>query len=474
MPFGQDHRYALVSFDSRSSQTRVPHNDANFGIGTRGCLVWAGLPIVRATLVIAAIASAIGGSALAANAPPPVPIWEGFYLGTDLGSGMGVGQVSPEAVPGLSAFDFLSGQGFVGGLLAGYNHMIAPRWLIGIEGDVSFPDITSRINVEEAAFDLLDLSVEQKRPEYSLRTRLGYLVTPGTLLYGTAGWTWSDFTRTLSVPTDAFFETDNVWFDGPQLGAGIETMIAPGWIARLEYLYSLYGAQTLSTTTALGPMRPDVAVGRVALIHNFGGSDPAPWDGASVQPSWNGFYLGGALGAGVGNAKVEFPAFPGTEIDGVGTPGVFPAILAGHNWHVARQWVLGAEGELEPGLSTADIRLDWTAALRGRVGYLLTPATMLYGTAGWLTTGFKTTSEFDNIVQIPGQRVNAAEIGGGIETALTDHWAARFEYQYAFAGDINGDVILTAAGFGSTSEPFTGHLQMQYAKLGLVYMFGTY
>lgn len=413
-----------------------------------------------------------------ADAATPAPSWEGFYLGADIGYGMGVGQVHPTifsgvaGAPSIPNFDFLSGQGPVGGLLAGYNHMIAPRWLVGVEGDVSFPNITTQVNFSDV-FEELDASVEQRGPEYSLRGRVGYLVTPGSLLYGTAGWTWSEFTRTLTVPIAAYSETDKASFNGPQIGAGIETMIAPGWIARLEYLYSLYGAQTFSTITALGPMRPDVAVGRVALIHNFGAGNPAPWDGAPVQPSWNGFYVGGALGAGIGSAKVESPSAPGAEIDGVGTTGVFPAVLAGYNWRVAPQWVLGAEGELEPGVATADFRLDWTAALRGRVGYLLTPATMLYGTAGWLLTGFETTSEFDSTLQIPGQQVHAAEIGGGIETALTDHWAARFEYQYAFAGTINGDVIATSAG-RTTAVPFSAHLQMQYAKLGLVYMFDTH
>lgn len=409
-----------------------------------------------------------------AEAAPPAPSWEGFYLGADLGYGMGVGQIDSSALTGLSSFDFLSGQGPVGGLLAGYNHMITPRWLVGVEGDISFSDITTKVNIFDATHtDALDVTVEQKRPEYSLRGRIGYLVTPGTLLYGTAGWTWSDFTRYFVVPSAAYSETDKVGFGGPQAGAGIETMIAPGWIARLEYLYSLYDAHAFSTITALGPMRPDIGVGRIALIHKFGGGSQARWDNAPVQPSWNGFYVGGAIGAGTGSAKVEFPTSPGTLVDGVGTPAVFPTLLAGYNWRVAPRWVLGAEGEVEPGLSTADFRLDWTGALRGRVGYLLTPATMLYGTAGWLISGFKTTSEFSNLVQIPGQAVHAAEIGGGIETALTDHWAARFEYQYAFAGAISGAFSATDPflALSSVSVPFSAHLQIQYAKLGLVYAF---
>jgi opacity protein-like surface antigen len=128
---------------------------------------------------------------------------------------------------------------------------------------------------------------------------------------------------------------------------------------------------------------------------------------------------------------------------------------------------VGAEGEAEPGVSIADFQLDWTEALRARVGYLLAPATMLYGTAGWLTSGFRNTSLIGNDFMVPGQRVNALEIGAGVETALTEHWAARFEYQYAFAGKL-GAIMLNA---GHDSGPVSADLQMQYAKLGLVYMF---
>lgn len=402
--------------------------------------------------------------------PAPVPSWEGFYLGADLGYGMGVGQVTASGgvhggAPADSAFDFLSAHGGIGGVLGGYNHMIAPRWLLGVEGDISWPDIEHNTALVEDGFNELNVQLVQKTPAYSLRGRIGYLMAPETLVYATGGWAWSQLTLTVNAPSYLFSQSGTNWFDGPQVGAGIETMVAPGWIGRLEYLYTLYPSQVIGTP-GIAQVRPDIAVGRVGLIHSFGSNaSAAPWDSQPVQPSWNGFYVGGAIGGGVGSAKVESDELPGSAIDGVGTPGVFPTFLGGYNLRAGPRWVLGVESEIEPAISTADFRLGWTAALRGRLGYLLTPATMLYGTAGELISGFETTSLFQSQLTVPGQRLSAAEFGVGIETALTDHWAARFEYQYVFGTTLYGNLVASGE-----AVPFTANLQVQYAKLGLVYM----
>jgi outer membrane immunogenic protein len=136
---------------------------------------------------------------------------------------------------------------------------------------------------------------------------------------------------------------------------------------------------------------------------------------------------------------------------------------------VAQRWVIGAEGEIAPGISTADFSLDWTAALRGRVGYLLTPSTMVFGSAGWLTSGIRTSSVVGGAVVIPSQRVNGAQIGGGIETAVTEHWLARFDYQYAFTTSLH-DVTFNFTPFGTTGT-VDARAQAHCGRLALVYLY---
>ena len=417
--------------------------------------------------VVATLLSTGAVPARAAPPPPPAMSWQGFYVGAHAGYGFAVAKQSSDTL----STDFLGGRGFIGGLLGGYNYMVMPRVLVGIEGDASWSNIAHNDSIQDSIGDVFTLKVEQKQA-YSVRGRFGYLLAPETLLYGTAGWAWSQLDYALNLSGLAA-ETDSQWFNGPQVGGGIETMIAPGWRARLEYLHTFYNSGRFNSAVAdalLGDnreFRPSFGVGRIALIYNLGPDAPSLWQGPTITPSWNGFYAGGALGAGVANAQVEFTGGPPNSID-VGIPAVFPTAMVGYDWRVAPRWVIGAEAEVAPGISTADFQVDWTAALRGRVGYLLTPATMLYGSAGWVTTGVRTTSIVMDVITVPSQRVNAMEIGGGIESAVSEHWLARFDYQYAFTGSLH-DIAVDFGTFGNGTVD--AHAQFHYARLGLVYLF---
>jgi outer membrane immunogenic protein len=75
----------------------------------------------------------------------------------------------------------------------------------------------------------------------SLRARLGYLVTPNFMLYGTAGGALGKVDYAASnaggvVPyatITAFSRTQGGWV----AGGGLEWMITPNWLLRGEYLY---------------------------------------------------------------------------------------------------------------------------------------------------------------------------------------------------------------------------------------------
>ena len=410
--------------------------------------------------------------ATAAPPPPPAVSWQGFYVGAHAGYGFGVAKADATLGPDTINTDFFGGRGFIGGLLAGYNYMVMPRTLIGIEGDANWSDITHSDAVQDSLGDSFNLKISQKQA-YSLRARFGYLLAPETLLYGTAGWSWSQFNFSLAF-TGLGADSDAEWFNGPQVGAGIETVVAPGWIARLEYLHSFYNSGTFNSPIISSffdsniAVRPSIGVGRLALIYNFGPGTPSPWQAPTAAPSWDGLYVGGSFGAGVANAKVEFTGTTPNSIDGVGIPGILPTAMIGYDWRVAPRWVLGVEGELTPGISTADFQVDWTAAVRGRAGYLLTPATMIYGSVGWVTTGIRTTSIISDLVMIPSQRVNALAFGGGVETAITNHWLARFDYQYAFTAPLHDITVDFASIATGTVDAYA---QFHYARLGLVYLF---
>jgi hypothetical protein len=91
-------------------------------------------------------ASGLAGAAdMPVKAPPALatraalPSWEGFYLGGDIGYGIGISKLNvPET---FLDGNFFGSHGVIGGVLGGYNHMLAPRWLLGIEADASWSDI---------------------------------------------------------------------------------------------------------------------------------------------------------------------------------------------------------------------------------------------------------------------------------------------------------------------------------------------
>jgi len=86
------------------------------------------------------------------KAAVPVPAWEGFYVGGHVGYGFGVSEFNRDATGGLAngfSTNFLSNHGITGGALAGYNHLLTSRVLIGLEGDASWSDIGFRTDVPD-------------------------------------------------------------------------------------------------------------------------------------------------------------------------------------------------------------------------------------------------------------------------------------------------------------------------------------
>ncbi len=156
---------------------------------------------------VAVVALVAASPALAADLPLKVPPpavaawgWSGFYIGGHGGYGWGHDAQTDlndpfffGKVPGFGGFTGFDPKGALGGVHAGFNWQ-SGAIVGGLEGDLSFTDIKgSSFNAASArdhvfrqlgdatnsgAFDMLG----------SGRGRLGYLVSPNVLLYGTGGW----------------------------------------------------------------------------------------------------------------------------------------------------------------------------------------------------------------------------------------------------------------------------------------------
>ena len=133
-----------------------------------------------------------------------VSSWTGFYVGVGVGAGavthdlgVNVGDWcydKCETTRQLFGFDGVGAEGFFGTVSIGYDRQIRSHWVIGVFADYDFG---STISTDVSVAGLGGLSIDQTYT-WAIGGRLGYLVNPNTLFYGTAGYTETEFKATLS------------------------------------------------------------------------------------------------------------------------------------------------------------------------------------------------------------------------------------------------------------------------------------
>lgn len=417
-------------------------------------------------------------------AASPVFTWDGFYLGANLGfrASAAAWPVPDGFVP--MSYDY-SSIGVRGGLHGGYNRQFAPRWVAGIEADVSFGDHDTRqANFFPGVVGIIfpiapgEFSAIKLKWDGSLRGRLGYLVTPSTMVFGTAGLAWQQVELNIQCtffagcPAAGHGETIR---PGWTVGGGIETAITGNWFARAEYRYADFGKFNIPLTflgaTAGVPIEVATHEASLGLSYRFGAqaAPPAARPEDTTMYRWSGFHVGASAGARFTDAhwvtqsaagfvldSTNYANYNGTSFRG--------ALLAGYDWQIAARWIAGLEADVGvgdkkttlsgflPGLSgsipggpilpgdKSSIRTTWDASVRARLGYLLRPDLLVYGTGGiaWMRVEANSTCGALTCFTVESptdtQTLMGWTIGGGGETKLARNWRARAEYRYADFG----------------------------------------
>jgi outer membrane immunogenic protein len=267
------------------------------------------VPMKKTLFAATAIALALSaGAALAADLPsrkeapvyippPPPPLWVGFYAGLNAGGTFGGDNTTnvltsplfaiPSTVntfPGpasLAASAALTGSapggnngGFIGGGQVGYNYQFYNNFLVGLEADIQGIAGTQGSGSHTAFVDALSgqgfpgnfaggTVTVQKSLGYlgTVRGRLGYLVTPTLLIYGTGGLAYGGANSSTSIfggntgvnlglccGNPAFGSSGQLSDSlvGWTVGGGLEWMFMPNWSAKVEYLYYDLGNVTYS------------------------------------------------------------------------------------------------------------------------------------------------------------------------------------------------------------------------------------
>lgn len=126
--------------------------------------------------------------------------------------------------------------GFLYGVGLGYDFQTPNGVVFGIEGEISDSTASARNYNELVAGDRLRLDAGR---DLYVGGRIGYAMSPQTLIYGKAGYTNARIEARYDDATTSI--RDHADMDGYRLGAGIEYNITPSAYVKGEYRYSHYG-----------------------------------------------------------------------------------------------------------------------------------------------------------------------------------------------------------------------------------------
>jgi len=230
--------------------------------------------------IIAWIAALLLASIASAEAQMmPGGAWQGFYAGANVGAAWldahgtlsptgcfaTVGGCGPTAGGGGASRSFsrsFNASGVIGGGQAGFNWLVAPQWLVGLEADIAGTSAgNSTNNVYSLSGPLSGSATVHSSASQdflgTVRGRVGFVATPTLLLFGTGGFAYGQQSGSASITFSRAGDTYSKSFSnlrtGYAAGGGAEWLFAPQWSLKAEYLYVDLGAggnQTVNITNA--------------------------------------------------------------------------------------------------------------------------------------------------------------------------------------------------------------------------------
>jgi outer membrane immunogenic protein len=449
-----------------------------------------------ATLSLASHAGAADLPSKAAyKAAPAVPFsWTGFYVGGHVGMSAADVSAGPHVIEDGLASAVVDGNltQVLAGIHGGYNYQMNNNVVLGVEADFNgkFGEGNFQPHAKFSTLSSWDASI---------RARLGYLVTPHSLVYATGGVAFGHF-KTVDATDENEWTTNFLGRTrvGWTVGAGLQYALDSNWSSRIEYRYTDWGTKTIfwnddfeadenGRTSAPGNADSKLTDHRVivGLSYKIGGpSGPlasaamgaiykAP--PALIAPyRWTGFYVGGHVGASAGQVKVS------ADDGGTGRGGFTQVLAGGHAGYdyQLNNIVFGVEvdvsgkfggGWFSPGNSR--LLSSYDGSVRGRLGHLVTPRSLVYATGGFAWGRFTSPlHEFDpgDIMEILGGDRTGWTVGGGLQYALDSNWSTRIEYRYTDWG--SESVNFEAA--DAQPRPATSKLTESRVITGLSYKFG--
>jgi outer membrane immunogenic protein len=172
------------------------------------------------------------------NGPLPQTNWNGLYIGGAFGGAVGsVRGTGIDSTPHNEGEIGNNGSGWTFGGQVGWNWMIMPKVVVGVEGDISYLGIDHMSNNFfncVACSSPAALAVDTSWIA-TARGRVAYNTGPA-LLYATGGGAWVK-TKDTFIGSDSLAVSSNKTLSGWTVGGGIETVLWGNWSSKTEYLY---------------------------------------------------------------------------------------------------------------------------------------------------------------------------------------------------------------------------------------------
>jgi outer membrane immunogenic protein len=199
---------------------------------------------------------------------------------------------------------------------------------------------------------------------------------------------------------------------------------------------------------------------------------------ATATP-WTGCYVGANVGGGWSNDEFSL-ATSGTVHGGHTSSGLAAGGQIGCDYQFASSWVVGVKGMWDwsnlKGSHTVDFfippspfstKITSFGSATGRLGYTVTPSTLLFGKAGvaWVENEYEFFCGVGCFDSARGTRTGL-DLGVGFEWMINGPWSVTLEYDHVFLGQ----KTFTFTGTGIFSENIRQSLDV--VLLGLNYRFG--
>ena len=199
------------------------------------------------------------------KAPPPQYTWSGFYAGANVGGAFSSEDVS---IPlGTVSTD---PSGVLAGGQVGYNLLVGPTGLVGIEGEFDWTSAQGNVVVPDP---VAAATVNSSHNWYgTLEARAGFVLGPW-LLYAKGGGTWmnADYALTGNFAGTGVAATasTNVSSFGWTGGVGVEYMLWAGWSAKVEYDFLDFGTQNVTIGGIVVPVNTQVHVAKLGVNYHL-------------------------------------------------------------------------------------------------------------------------------------------------------------------------------------------------------------